>query len=45
MSGTHKVVARDHIVMINWGDKSGPMLKQMESSVQVQICPLKIIPF
>ena len=45
LSGTHKVVARDHIVMINWGDKSGPMLKQMESSVQVQICPLMIIPF
>ena len=25
LSGTHKVVARDHIVMINWGDKSGPL--------------------
>jgi hypothetical protein len=37
LSGQHKVVARDHIVMANWGDKSGPMLRQMESAVMVKI--------
>ena len=37
LSGQHKVVARDHIVMVNWGDKSGPMLRQMESAVMVYI--------
>ena len=37
LSGQHKVVARDHIVMVNWGDKSEPMLRQMESAVMVKI--------
>jgi hypothetical protein len=34
LAGTHRVVAKDHIVMLNWGDKTASMLRQMEAAVE-----------
>uniref|UniRef100_A0A7S4JJQ3 CASTOR/POLLUX/SYM8 ion channel conserved domain-containing protein n=1 Tax=Guillardia theta TaxID=55529 RepID=A0A7S4JJQ3_GUITH len=41
LSGTHKIVERDHIVMLNWNDKTIPMLRQIEAAASDGRIPLK----
>ena len=33
LSGNHKVIARQHVLMLNWNEKSPKMLKQLDSAI------------
>jgi len=34
LAGTHRVVAKHHVVMLNWSEKSPAMLRQMQAAVE-----------